>query len=687
MHVNQRDTLPLPLCPSYKTLLLTFEAYIDWMKFIYSIIFSGQSYTKTLAEKRGVTISNAIGMSLLSCSFLLFTLYWWWYGWSIVTGIIPVIGLLAFSTILLNRGGFICISRIVISLFIPVIITALSLYSKWLYYSTPEELDYFTFRFVILGSCSFPWVLFSIRERRSLLLCSLACIVILLCYDPLHHFFGVGYSQGKLKASTYYFANVVIVISYFLQVSALAFLKWSSERNEERNLELISALHDTNEVLTEKNAEIEAQSDALTTSQEQLMDAYLLIQEQKDRLLSQNESLTSELLQKNKDLTETNSELIKHNNELRQFSYTVSHNLRGPVASLLGLVDLLIPVGVPSREAEVLNHIKASSERLDTVIKDLTKIIDIRHDIFKIRQKINLAQEFAELSKTLQKDILQHEVSIVTNLSYQYIYSVKPMVHSILYNLINNAIKYRSTERKPVIQVNINENADYYILEVTDNGLGIDLNRHKDSLFRLYKRFHFHTEGKGLGLYLVKLQVEALGGYITVDSEINRFTKFTIYLKRPVDIQRQVLLQEPYAEIFFDAQINSTGIIWHGPVTSDQYRSVFSKCLDFVKVYNTPNFISDLSDQGHIEKNDQLWMFSEILPEAARNGLSRIAAVRPDATDAHILDYLRSINETLVKLGIWQQFFLSMEDALEWIETENEKIALKIITNGDTTRA
>ncbi|HEY9046876.1 MAG TPA: ATP-binding protein, partial [Ohtaekwangia sp.] len=647
------------------------------MKLVYSIIFSGQSLAKTLAEKRGVTISNAIGLSLLGFSLLLFSLYFIWYGWSVVTGAIPLIGLFAFLTVVLNRAGQVYISRIWISLFMPVVITALSIYSKWLYYSTPEELDYFAFRFVILGSCSFPWVLFSIRERKSLLFCSFACITILLCYDPLHHWFGVGYAQQKLKASTYYFANVVIFVSYCLQISALAFLKWTSERNEERNIELIEELHETNEILTEKNAEIEAQtselqaqSEALAVSQKQLMDAYLLIQEQKDRLLSQNQSLTSELIEKNKDLTETNSELIKHNNELRQFSYTVSHNLRGPVASLLGLIHLLDPASIPEHDAEVLEHIRTSSERLDTIIKDLTKIIDIRHDIFRIRQKINLQQEVAELTKTLLKDIRLHDVAVTTDIITQHIYSVKPMVHSILYNLMNNAIKYRSAERSPVIQVNTRENAEYYILEVTDNGLGIDLKRNRNDLFRLYKRFHFHTEGKGLGLYLVKLQTEALGGYITVDSEMNRFTKFTIYLKRPTDIQRQVLLHEPYAEIFFDAQINATGIIWHGPVTSEQYRNVFIKCLEFMKVYNTPNFIADLSHQGHIEKDDQLWMFREILPEAARNGLTRIAAIRPDATDTHIRDYLRSINETLVKLGIWQQFFLSMKDSVDWLESE-----------------
>lgn len=658
------------------------------MKPIYSVVFTGRQYTRTLSEKRGVTIANAIGLSLVILAFLLFIFYYTWYGWSVVTGAIPAIGLLAGNTILLNHFGFINISRIWTCLLIPVIITTLSVYSKTIYYNSPEELDYFTFRFIILGSCSFPWVLFSLHEKKLLLFCSLAGMAILLAYDPLHQWFGVGYSQDRLKASTYYFANVVIFISYCLLVSALAFLKWTSERNETKNIELIDELNDTNEILTEKNAEIEAQtselqaqSEVLETNQKQLLDAYRMIEEQKNRLLTQNQSLTFELIEKNKDLTETNSELIKHNNELRQFSYTVSHNLRGPVASLLGLINLLEPKALAQGDAEILDHIRTSTERLDMIIKDLTKIIDIRHDIFKIRQKISVEDEIDETFAILRKNSQQQDVTLVRNIHHRYIYSVKPMVHSILYNLLNNALKYRSPERNPVIEITSSEDNTYYILEVLDNGLGIDLKRNRDNLFKLYKRFHFHTEGKGLGLYLVKLQVEALGGHIDVESEINRYTKFTVYIKKPEDIQRQVLLKERYAEIFYDAQLNATGIIWQESVTSEQYRHAFAKTLDFVKVYNTPNFIADLSRHGHIGEEDQRWMFREIIPESAHNGLTRIATVHPDAND-HINHYIESIQEAVAPFGITQRYFTSMKEAVEWIESENEKIALKIRMDG-----
>jgi signal transduction histidine kinase len=652
--------------------------------------YSGLNFAKKPAERRGILLCNQISSILICLQIVMFVLYAYWYGWNVITAIMPFFIILYLFPIFLNAQGYTNASRIWLSVLIPVIITALSIYSKSLYYESQEELDYFTFRFIILASSVFPPILFSIRERKLLISFVLLDLLILMAFDPLHYWFDVPYQKESLSLYHYYFTNVVIFVTYSLIAGAVFFLKWTSETFEEKNDELIRDLNRINEELVEKNAEIEAQnqeiiaqSDNLNVNQQKLTDAYNLIEEQRNLLFRQNKNLSSELLQKNKDLTETNAELIKHNNELRQFSYTVSHNLRGPVASVLGLISLIDQSRLQETDNEIFGHLKTSAYRLDAIINDLNKIIDIRHDIFQIRQKVSLTKEVQEIVQVLKRDIQQHQVIIECDFNgHESLYSVQPMVHSILYNLISNAIKYRSPERQPVVVISSREDEHYCILEVTDNGLGIDLERNRENLFRLYKRFHFHTEGKGLGLYLVRLQAEALGGYVHVESEINRFTRFTIYLRKPENIKRQILYQEPHAEIFFDAQINSTGVVWHGPVTSHQYRTVFQKCLEFVKVYNTPNYIADLSTQGPVAREDQQWMFSHIMPEAARNGLSRIAAIRPDASDQLTREYLAGINQTLSQLGVWQEYFLSMEKAIDWVQRENEKAALRFSENG-----
>lgn len=655
------------------------------MNFLHSITNSGLSFVHSPSEKRGVYLSNIIGIIVISTSLVLMVCYYLWYGWSIVTALIPVTGILSSLAILLNHFGFTNISRIWMGTFFPILVMGVSVFSKTIYYEQQEELDYFTFRIVILGACIFPLILFSLKEKTLLILCSIITFGVLIMHDPIHHYFGVGYRQDNLKEGNYTFTNIVIFITYCLLAGALLFLKWVLETTERKNDLLIADLHDTNEILVEKNAEIEAQSaeilaqsDNLQANQTKLLQAYQVINEQKGKLVDENKSLESELVQKNKDLIETNTELIKHNNELRQFSYTVSHNLRGPVASLLGLLALIDPKKYPKDDERILTYISTSTERLDNIIKDLSKIIDIRHDIFQIRQKIDLEKEIKEVSQLLRKEIDTHHVQIVPNIQKgTTTYSIRPMLHSILYNLISNAIKYRSSERDPVIEINAYEDSMYYFLEVKDNGLGIDLKKHSDNLFKLYKRFHFHTEGKGLGLYLVKLQAEALGGTVEVVSEMNRFTKFIVSIAKTENVERQSLYKEPHAEIFFDAHLNCTGVIWKGPITSEQYRSVFQKCLDFFKAYNTPNYLADISQQGQISKEDQQWMFQNILPDAIHNGMRRIAAVRPDVANPIVQEYLKGINESLIKLGARQEFFLTMTEAMDWIQQENEIATLQ----------
>jgi hypothetical protein len=304
----------------------------------------------------------------------------------------------------------------------------------------------------------------------------------------------------------------------------------------------------------------------------------------------------------------------------------------------------------------------------------LIKIIDIRQDIFQIRQKIYLEEEFKSIHDILEQEIYTHHVAFRNDFSNcEVIYSVKPMIHSILYNLISNSIKYRSLDQPPVVEICSWEEKDFFILTVKDNGLGIDLNTHKDNVFKLYHRFHQHTEGKGLGLYLVKLQCEALGGTVRIESELNKFTKFTLQLPKPENLQMQFLLDEPYAKIIFDATTNSTGVTWNGPVTSEQYRNVFSKALEFLSVYNTPNWVSDISNQGPIENEDQLWMFNTILPAAAKNGLKRIASIQNNARDIKVQAYLDAIELNISKFGIRYKSFRTHQETIEWIHEENER--------------
>ena len=655
------------------------------MALLHSILSSGVSNLDDSSQKRSILLANIISLILFSVSIMLMIIYVFWFRWNFTAVIILIVAILSLIPILLNRIGAPVAGKFMLCMLGPLSTLSLSVYTKFLWYEYQADFDYFNYRIIMLASCLFPAVLFSLREKFYLILASSISFGLLMLHDPIHYLFEVPYRGTGTRLSDYYFTNVVIFITYGILVGTVIFLKKVSDDSERKAEKLIAELNRKNSELLDKNSEIEAQNheiiaqtDSLNQSQEKLQNAYNLIDEQKELLLKLNKELSSELTEINNDLTATNNELIRHNNELRQFSYTVSHNLRGPVASLSGLINLMDTTELSAENVEIYGHIKTSIQRLEAVIKDLSHIIDIRNDIFSIRRKISLEHEIKEILAGLSREITEHDISITIDVQKcAEVYSVKPMVHSILYNLITNAIKYKSDERRSQIKISAYNEGNYHVLDVTDNGLGIDLTKHRQNIFKLYKRFHTHKEGKGLGLYLVKLQAESLGGKIELESEVNHFTKFKVYISIPENVEQQQLYRSQHAKIFYDGKLNATGIIWNGPVSSDQYRDVFIKCLEFVKVYNTPNYIADLTNQGYINREDQQWMFQNILPEAARNGLQRIAAIHQQTNDSKSLEYINGIRETLIKLGIEQRYFNSSSEAVTWLEEQSRHTQVK----------
>ncbi len=651
------------------------------MRFLEKITRAGITNQTPESTKRGILLSNQVGLVLFGLSCILLTLYLIYYPVNVITFAIPFVGIFCLLCIVLNAIGLTSLSRIFISVFVPIAGIAFSIYAKKVSADSGFDVNYFTYRFVILAASTLPAIMFSTREKLLLVGCLIFNLMVLVVYDPVHYYFEVGYTESGIDYRTYEFTNFVIIIAFFVELGALLFLKINLERADRKNQTLLAETRLTNELLNKQNAEIEnqhsalqKQSEQLFNKQKQLTQAYELIEKQKKALEGHKENLEAELLLRNADLSEANSELIKHNNELRQFSYTISHNLRGPVASLLGLTHLIKSEELNTESKEIFDHISSSAKRLDTIIKDLNKIIDIRNDIFKIRQKTSLSHEIEQIKLVLKNEIALHKLKLQVNLNeLAYIYSVKPMIHSILYNLISNAIKYRAPERLLTLTIQAFDSAEYYKITVEDNGLGIDLTKHRDNIFKLYKRFHHHTEGKGIGLYLVKLQAEALGGNIEVESELNKFTRFTLTIRKPENIERQILYKENHATIFFDASINAVGVIWNGPISSTQYRETFLKCLEFVKAFNTVSYISDISNQGFVSTEDQQWMFTYIVPEAIQSGLRRICNVKPAYAAKESNEYINKIRENLLKLGAQYEVFPSLYEATQWIQEENGK--------------
>jgi PAS domain S-box-containing protein len=233
------------------------------------------------------------------------------------------------------------------------------------------------------------------------------------------------------------------------------------------------------------------------------------------------------------------ADLIQHNSHLEQFTYIVSHNLRAPVANIIGLTDILKEhedLDPPSKH-EVVERLSQSIKNIDTVIKDLNSILQARRPVNEQKETIYF--------KDLCDDIITNSYNTIINENAQLkcsfdeagsVFSIRSYLYSIFYNLVSNSIKYRQTGVPPVISVSSHKIGDKIELRFKDNGKGIDLEKNGSQLFGLYKRFDTTAEGKGMGLFMVKTQVEALGGSIKVSSKPGKGTEFIIRLSLRSDM-------------------------------------------------------------------------------------------------------------------------------------------------------
>jgi signal transduction histidine kinase len=358
-------------------------------------------------------------------------------------------------------------------------------------------------RAAMLVMAIIPFVVFHFRERRHLVINLLIGFLGLFFFDPIHSFFGLGYYQLGHSESDYYFTNVTYLCLYSFVVIGVGFLKRMMETYERRNEELIEKLNTAKRQAEAQNEQLESKRYILS----QLLD------------------------KKDNDLTDITEELARYNQELMQYSYTISHNLRGPVASMLGLLELQKLNTGDLDTHELLGHLERSVQNLDHIIRDLNRIVDERQNKFHVREDVSLETETNQILGLLEDHILDYGVTIRKDFSRTpTVFAVQARINYILLTLISNAIQYRSPERPPEIWLSSYPEGNCAVIEVRDNGLGINMKRYHEKLFKPFQRFHPQASGKGLSLYLAKLQLEKMNGRITVESSRDIGTSFKVYL-------------------------------------------------------------------------------------------------------------------------------------------------------------
>lgn len=244
--------------------------------------------------------------------------------------------------------------------------------------------------------------------------------------------------------------------------------------------------------------------------------------------------ITSRKLSEQK-ITEQNARLmsiaddLKNKNEqLEEFTQIVSHNLRSPITNSLTLLDFYDNTLDETERATFIKMLRDSVSKMFSNLTELNEVLKIKQNKNIERQLLRFDTQLTEVTKMLNAKIVESGADIradfeVPEITYPTIY-----LESILLNLISNAIKYRHPQRKPVIHLLTRKKGTNVILEVIDNGLGINLQRYGHHVFKLRKTFHDHPDSRGIGLFLIKNQVETLGGSISLSSEEGKGSVFTI---------------------------------------------------------------------------------------------------------------------------------------------------------------
>ena len=232
--------------------------------------------------------------------------------------------------------------------------------------------------------------------------------------------------------------------------------------------------------------------------------------------------------------TKITDDLIQRNRDLEQFTFIISHNLRAPTANIIGLAKFLQDETLLlDEQQECLKALATSVAGLDSVIKDLNATLQIKNGLKEKREVIFFSKLVNDIVDSIGNLINKDNVQFILDfLAVDEIFSIKAYFHSVFFNLITNSIKYAKPGQAARIEIKSKTENGKIILTFKDNGIGIDLNRNGGKVFGLYERFHAHLEGKGIGLFMVKTQVEALGGKITIDSELNKGTEITITFKK-----------------------------------------------------------------------------------------------------------------------------------------------------------
>ena len=244
------------------------------------------------------------------------------------------------------------------------------------------------------------------------------------------------------------------------------------------------------------------------------------------------EQTASVMQNMNLELDQKNQELGRINNDLDNFIYTASHDLRSPIVNLEGLVMVLkqhLHNPTAKKTDTLIGMMETSISKLHKTIVDLTEITKAQKGLSEAKEEVSIQEILDDIKADQEQNIQEANPKLEVDFQVLRIFYARRSLRSILYNLLTNALKYKSNDRPLEINIRTFKEGDFVVLTVQDNGLGMN-EQQLPKLFTMFKRLHTHVEGTGVGLYIVKRIIENSGGKIVVDTKENVGSTFKVYI-------------------------------------------------------------------------------------------------------------------------------------------------------------
>ena len=238
----------------------------------------------------------------------------------------------------------------------------------------------------------------------------------------------------------------------------------------------------------------------------------------------------SDLKRKEKELQDLISVTSVQNKQLINFAHIVSHNLRSHSANFSMLLEFLVNETDEKEKENLVKMLTEASDNLLETLDNLNEVVAISTNINLEKKPVNLVKKIAAVEQNLAAFLKKNNAQILNEIPNDTkVKAVPAYLDSVLMNFITNAVKYKDPNRDPVVKLSLEQCDNYKVLSITDNGLGIDLEKYGNKLFGMYKTFHDNPDARGIGLYITKNQVEAMNGKITVNSDPGKGTTFNIH--------------------------------------------------------------------------------------------------------------------------------------------------------------